>query len=130
LATDDQSQLEKSCQALCGLNEKRRPQDRYIITASFDGPNHGSRKIYPDEMVSKKSTTQEMYTFGMAIYVYPVEVSRTIVQLMDVFELYAFGPHHRHPVEKWGAMAFSLGAHSIFMAIANGKVILLMIRLI
>ncbi|KAI8878566.1 hypothetical protein K501DRAFT_163442, partial [Backusella circina FSU 941] len=116
----DQQQLEKSCHALCSLNEKRRPQDRYIMAVSFDGPNHGSRRVYKEIVEIETSSTYDRQALGMGLNLYSIEISRTMSQLMDVFEIYVFGPHHRHPVEKWGAMAFSLGAHAIFMTIAKG----------
>jgi hypothetical protein len=61
-----QEYVERACRQMCTLNEKRAPNDRYLIMISLDHPNAGTRAAYRDDSMQKL----DAYDMAMMLKVY------------------------------------------------------------
>ncbi|KAI8876092.1 hypothetical protein K501DRAFT_148012, partial [Backusella circina FSU 941] len=113
-----QEYVEKACRQMCTLNEKRKPNDRYLIMISLDHPNLGTRALYRDDQVQKFGVNgidqfHKMYVAGKA-------TAYNIVSIVECFDIHVFGEASNTHVEKWGVVGISMGGFTAMMAASIG----------
>jgi hypothetical protein len=103
---------------MCTLNEKRKPNDRYLIMISLDHPNVGTRTIHRDD------TMQKLHVYDMdmmrKVYVNGKGTAFNIISIIECFDIYVFGEDSDAHVEKWGMVGFSMGAFTTAIAASVG----------
>lgn len=113
--------METISQVLCTLNnDKQQPGQRHLLVVTFDHLNHGSRLTDKKANFAWKEGKHENPSHAFDMWSMVHAGSRTVTELIDVLEYHLFGATHR-PVEVWGCLGFSMGAHATFLAAANGK---------
>jgi hypothetical protein len=119
---ETKSSMEAIAQVLCSHNGKKGGKllDRHLLVVAFDHLNHGTRlqdkkRNYGWTKDKNNNPTQGMDQWGMVS-----SAQSTVTSLIDVLEYYLFGPDSS-PVQVWGCLGFSMGAHASFITAAFGK---------
>ncbi|KAI8333738.1 hypothetical protein BC941DRAFT_357861 [Chlamydoabsidia padenii] len=115
----NKSKMETISQVLCSLNNSKK-QQRHLLVVTFDHMNHGSRLTDKKANYAWKEGKHENPRHAIDMWSMVHSAARTVTELMDVLEYHIFGPTLR-PVQVWGCIGFSMGAHATFLAAANGK---------
>jgi hypothetical protein len=103
---------------MCTLNNKRHPNDRYLIMISLDHPNTGSRKLYRDDVVQLTKTINTELIPKM--YLHGKSTAYSISLIIESFDLHVFGENSKSYVEKWGVAGFSMGGTTAALSASFG----------
>ncbi|ORZ23594.1 hypothetical protein BCR42DRAFT_318327 [Absidia repens] len=119
--TNNKTQMEAVSQVLCSLNGRKGGQQlqRHLLVVTFDHLNHGSRLVDKTRNLGWTKGKNNNPTNGIDQWSMMSAAAQTVSALIDVLEYYLFGPHQQ-PVEVWGCLGFSMGAHASYITAANG----------
>ncbi|KAI8096598.1 uncharacterized protein BX664DRAFT_258104 [Halteromyces radiatus] len=117
----NKSKMEAISQVLCSLNASKggKPRSRHLLVVTFDHVNHGSRLVDKKANFSWKEGKHQNPNHAIDMWSMFRSGARTVSELIDVLEYYLFDSGR--PVQVWGCLGFSMGAHATFLAAANGK---------
>ncbi|KAI8332458.1 hypothetical protein BC941DRAFT_359213 [Chlamydoabsidia padenii] len=120
----DKTKMEAISQVLCSLNGHKGGalKPRHLLVVTFDHENHGTRLENKKMNYGwKHDSKQHNPNHAIDQWRMMQSAAQTVSALMNVLESHLFGKHR--PVERWGCLGFSMGAHSSYLVASSGNTI-------